>query len=110
MTNPIRTSLVEEQSTNKPPHFNGTNYIYQKARMRIFIQAQDYDMWNAIIRGPHTLTMIVDGMFIPKFKKDWDKYDKKQTQLNAKAMNVLYCALDANEFNRISTCLYVKKI
>ena len=31
-------------------------------------------------------------------------------QLNAKAMNVLYCALDANEFNRISTCMSAKKI
>ena len=31
-------------------------------------------------------------------------------QLNAKAMNILYCALDANEFNRISTCMSAKKI
>ena len=31
-------------------------------------------------------------------------------QLNAKAMNVLYCALDANEFNHISTCSSTKEI
>ena len=31
-------------------------------------------------------------------------------QLNAKAMNILYYALDANEFNRISTCMSAKKI
>ena len=31
-------------------------------------------------------------------------------QLNAKAMNVLYCALDANKFNHISTYMSVKKI
>ena len=31
-------------------------------------------------------------------------------QLNAKAMNILYCALDANEFNCISTCISAKKI
>ena len=31
-------------------------------------------------------------------------------QLNAKVMNVLYCALDVNEFNRISTCMSAKKI
>ena len=35
--------------------------------------------------------------------------DKKNTQLNAKIMNVLYCALDANECNRISTCNSAKK-
>ena len=31
-------------------------------------------------------------------------------QLNAKTMNVLYYALDANEFNRISACNSAKKI
>ena len=31
-------------------------------------------------------------------------------QLNAKAMNILYCVLDANEFNRISICTSAKKI
>ena len=31
-------------------------------------------------------------------------------QLNAKAINVLYCALDVNEFNRISTCNSTKEI
>ncbi|KAB1223953.1 hypothetical protein CJ030_MR2G026934 [Morella rubra] len=30
--------------------------------------------------------------------------------LNSKAMNVLYCALDSNEFNRISGCDTTKQI
>ena len=31
-------------------------------------------------------------------------------QLNAKAMNILYYALDANEFNHILACISAKKI
>ena len=31
-------------------------------------------------------------------------------QLNAKVINVLYCALDVNEFNRTSTCNFAKEI
>ena len=31
-------------------------------------------------------------------------------QLNTKAINVLYCALDIGEFNTISTCTLAKKI
>ena len=31
-------------------------------------------------------------------------------QLNPKAMNILYYTLDANKFNRISTCMSAKKI
>ena len=30
--------------------------------------------------------------------------EKKYFSLNAKAMNALFCALDKNEFNQISTC------
>ena len=41
---------------------------------------------------------------------DWDEHDKKIAQLNAKAVNVLYCVLDVNEFYRISICTSAKKI
>ena len=78
--------------------------------MRIFIQAQDYDMWSVIVKGSYISIIIIDGMSIPKFEKDWDEHDKREAQLNAKAMNVLYRALDANEFNMISTCSSAKEI
>ena len=35
---------------------------------------------------------------------DWNELEKKAFALNAKAMNALFCALDKNEFNRVSTC------
>lgn len=34
----------------------------------------------------------------------------KLIELNAKAMNILYCTLDANEFNRILTFSFTKEI
>ena len=110
MATQLGNTLAEGQSTNRPPLFNGSNYTYWKARMCIFIQALDYDLWSVIINGPHTPTVIINGIPTPKQEKDWDDSDKKLVQLNAKAMNVLYCALDANEFNWISTCSSVKKI
>ena len=78
--------------------------------MRIFIQALDYDMWSIIVNESHTPTKLIDGVSLPKSKSEWDEFDKKIAQLNAKAMNVLYCALDTNEFNYISTCNLAKKI
>ena len=110
MATQVGTSLAEGQSTNRPPLFNGSNYTYWKARMKIFIQALNYDMWSIIVNGPHTPTKIIDGVESAKSEKEWDEVDKKMAQLNAKAMNVLYCALDANEFNRISTCSSAKEI
>ena len=35
---------------------------------------------------------------------EWNDFEKKIFSLNAKAMNALFCALDKNEFNYISTC------
>ena len=110
MATQLGSTLAEGQSTNMPPLFNGSNYTYWKARMRIFIQALDYDLWSTILNGPHTPTVIINGISTLKLEKDWDDNDKKLVKLNAKAMNVIYCALDANEFNRISTCSSAKKI
>ena len=33
---------------------------------------------------------------------EWNDLEKKTFSLNAKAMNTLFCALDKNEFNRVS--------
>ena len=41
---------------------------------------------------------------IKKEKYEYDEEDKSKLFLNARAKNILYCALDKNEFNRI--CIY----
>ena len=43
MATQFNSVLNKDQSINRPPLFNEKNYIYQKARMRIFIQALDYN-------------------------------------------------------------------
>ena len=101
MTTLVSTSLVEGQSTNRPPLFNGTCYNYWKARMRIYIQAVDYELWRVISNGPK-FPRDKEGML--KDEKEWDSADLKLMSLNSKAMNVLYFALDSNEFNRVSGC------
>ena len=100
----------EGQSINRPPLFNGINYTYQKVRMKIFIQVVDYDLWSIIVNGPHIPTHTINNLVTLKPERDWDENDKKLAQLNAKGMNILYCSLDANEFNRISVCASAKEI
>ena len=70
-------SLTEEQSTNKLPLFNRSNYTYWKACIRIFIQALDYDLWCVIINGLHIPTIVVDGIITSKSIKDLNEKDKK---------------------------------
>ena len=40
---------------------------------------------------------MVNGVATPKLEDDWDEQDIKKIKLNAKAMNLLYCALDPTD-------------
>ena len=78
--------------------------------MKLFIHALDYNIWSIIVNGPHIPTHTINNIVILKSEVNWDDHDKKMAQLNAKAVNVLYYALDVNEFNRIFICTSTKKI
>lgn len=78
--------------------------------MKIFLAAQDFDLWSVVIHGIPKPTITVDGKEIDKPVDQWNATDKKNASLNAKAMNALYCSLDKNEYNRISQCDSAKEI
>ena len=85
----------EGLSVVRPPLFNGLDYTYWKTRMRVFLISMNLDLWN----------IVENGFQLPsKPMNEWSDLEKKYFSLNAKAMNALFCALDKNEFNRISTC------
>ena len=79
----------------RPPLINELDYTYWKTRMRVFLISMNLDLWN-----------IVENSFqLPsKPMNEWSDLEKKYFSLNAKAMNALFCALDKNEFNRVSLC------
>ena len=110
MTTLISLSFFEGQSNCRPPLFNGSNYMFWKACMKIFIQALYYDMWGVITNRPHTPTSFINRVSSSKVTKDWDENDKNMAQLDAKVINVVYCPLYVSKFNRISTCTSIKKI
>ena len=89
------TSFVEGQSTARPPLFNGMNYNYWATRMRIYMQANGFDAWN-VTQTEYTAPTTEYSA--------WTVVQKTEAAANAKAMNMLFCALDKNEFNRVSIC------
>ena len=83
------------QNSFKPPQFDGTYFIYWKERMTIFLKSIDFSVWN----------MVQEEYTPPTSDYEyWTNDAKKEATLNARAMNALYCAIDENEYNRISTC------
>ena len=110
MANIIGTHMDESQSITRHPYFFSSNYNYWKARIRIFIQANNYACWNIIENGPTISTKITKKWEVVKPQDEWTPLDTKYVQNNAKVIHTLYYALDVNEFNRISGCETANKI
>ena len=53
----------------------------------------DFELWNIVENGFQKSSLLINY---------WNDLKKKTFSLNAKAMNALFCALDKNEFNRVS--------
>ena len=97
----IPYQVVEGQSIHRPPFFDGTDYPYWKKRMEIYLSTLDFEI----------LSIIEDGYSLPtKPKSEQTREEKSQFSLNGRTMNILYCALDRSEFNRISGCESAKAI
>ncbi|KAH9782035.1 Integrase catalytic domain-containing protein [Citrus sinensis] len=99
------STFREGQSTTRPPFFDGNDYLYWKTRMRIYLQALDYEIWEVVCDGPFMpLTKNEIGEDIPKPSREWNELEKRKASLNSKAMNALFCVLDKKEFHRVSSC------
>src|SRR6202044_3912985 len=95
MTSTSNSSQFKEgHSMQRPPLFDGSNYNYWKCRMRIYLQSISYELWN-----------IVETEFVKPTTpfNEWTLVEKTNANLDSKAMNALFCAMDKNEFNRVST-------
>ena len=82
------------QSLIIPPLFDGTNYEYQKVRMRAFLQSLDEKVWLAIEVG---WTKPNDPA------ASWDDTKIKVANFSSRALNALFSAMTNKEFKKISS-------
>ena len=104
--------FFEGQSVTRPLIFNGSNYVSWKERMIIFLQSIDIELWFIVNEGPYDASIIdeVTHRPRPKTRNELIGNDRTHLTLNAKAMNVLYSALDSNESIRVKGCKFAKEI
>ncbi|GAV75582.1 LOW QUALITY PROTEIN: zf-CCHC domain-containing protein, partial [Cephalotus follicularis] len=101
----------ESQNISKPPFFYGNIYSHWKAKMTIFIQYLDYNLWDLIVDGPNLPTITNEnGEIISKPRNKYNDDDRKIVQLNAKAKHVIICAINSNEFKRVSSYVSAKEM
>jgi len=77
----------------------------------MFIIDQDMELWDITQRGPSVPMKTVEGgARVPKLESEFNQTDLEIVAKNYRAINLLYCGLDANEFNRVSSCTSAKEI
>ena len=82
--------------------------------MQIFIEAIDYNIWEAIEIRPY-VPSIVDGSTsigttIEKPRDKWTEEDRRRIQYNLKAKNIITSALGIDEYFRVSNCSNAKEM
>ncbi|XP_025679169.1 uncharacterized protein [Arachis hypogaea] len=78
--------------------------------MRIFVQSIDYNIWKIILNGLDVPTkQNADGEVVAKEDSEWTDEEKK-VELNAKAINLMHCAISFEEFRKVSRCKTAKEI
>ncbi|KAL6499818.1 hypothetical protein OROGR_027728 [Orobanche gracilis] len=98
---------TEGNALNRPLFFDGSNFMTWKKKMSIFIRAHDIEIWKIIALGP-TIPKKADGSL--KSFEEYDDTDWRNDHYNRKATQLLYCALNPKDFNRISSCDTAKEI
>ncbi|VFQ66102.1 unnamed protein product [Cuscuta campestris] len=106
----FNAGVTEGQSTTRPPLFDGTNYSYWKERMRIFIQSNDYKLWLIVKNDCRVPMKKVGEVNVPKTEEEFTDEDCKKMELNAKAINMIYCGVNADDYHKISRCETAKQM
>ncbi|KAL3529731.1 hypothetical protein ACH5RR_009053 [Cinchona calisaya] len=104
--------FLEGHSISRSPIFNGINFIYWRDRMKIFVQAINIELWFIIYEGPFEANILDENTHRLRLKTRYElnAQDKINLSLNAKAINILYNALDSDEFSKVKGCISAKEI
>ena len=85
--------MDRSQSLNTPLYFDGSNYAFQKVRMRAFLCVINETIWDSIKNGWVRSTT-------PKAKQDKVAFALANT--NRKAINAIFCGVSTDEFHKVS--------
>ncbi|VFQ86004.1 unnamed protein product [Cuscuta campestris] len=106
----LYAGIGEGQPTTRPPLFDGTNYTYWEERMRIYIRSMNFQLWLVIKNGEEVLMKKVGDKLLPKTEDEFDAEDIKKVENYAKTINMLYCAVNPDDYRKISCCSTAKKM
>jgi len=100
----------EGASIKRSPLFCGLHYQLWKVRMKIFVESIDRGIWDAIVNDPFVPNIENDDVFIKKPWSQWTESETKNAQYDCIVKNIIYSALNSNEFFRVSKFAFAKEM
>lgn len=82
---------------NTPPPFDGERFESWKARMKFFVEENDFEMWEFFINGTFILSYCIDNKVVHKPDFIWTKEDKRKLKLGFKVKYLMMTALSTRE-------------
>ena len=94
-------TVIEGQSINRPSFFDEDNYNYWKCRIVIYLKSINYELWDIVING-----------FAQNQKscKEWDEEEKRMASLDSKGLNILFCAVNQEQFHPARVRLTLREL
>ncbi|KAL5551486.1 hypothetical protein UlMin_001662 [Ulmus minor] len=101
--------MKEGLSNLRPPLLEGMNYLIWKTKMRSFLCSLDDDVWFSILEGYKIPAKETEEGSIQKPRSRWTTQEKKDSNMNSKALNALFCGVDDLNFRYIQNCKIAKE-
>ncbi|VFR03252.1 unnamed protein product, partial [Cuscuta campestris] len=78
--------------------------------MRLYICSTNFQLWLVIKNGEEIPMKKVGETTVPKTENEFDAEDIKKIENYAKAINMLYCAVNPDDYRKISCCTTAKEM
>ncbi|KAL5570631.1 hypothetical protein UlMin_027206 [Ulmus minor] len=105
----MSAGMKEGLSNLRPPLLEGMNYLIWKTKMISFLCSLDDDVWFFILEGYKIPAEVTEEGSVPKSRSKWTIREKRDSNMNSKALNVLFCGVDDLNFRYIQNCKIAKE-
>ncbi|KAL5563348.1 hypothetical protein UlMin_033095 [Ulmus minor] len=101
--------MKEGLSNSRPPLLEGMNYLIWKTKMISFLCSLDDDVWFSILEGYKIPAEVTKEGSVPKPHSKCTIQEKRDSNMNSKALNALFCGVDDLNFRYIQNCKIAKE-
>ncbi|KAL5546548.1 hypothetical protein UlMin_006235 [Ulmus minor] len=105
----MSVGMREGLSNSRPPLLEGINYLLWKTKMQSFLCSLDDEVWFSILEGYKILAEETEGVSVQKPRSKWSTQEKRDSNMNSKALNAIFCGVDDLNFRYIQNCKIAKE-